>query len=134
MPQLEQILTEWLSNKLSDSEYYKYLIDHCSECESRFTRGKFLQLKHFNRVVAREILDELAPCDFCNKEFTIEKLFSLRDNPNFELINKPDFVNISFPYSGVMGPEQYARCKKCGSILLFIAPEREFKGWWGKVG
>ena len=134
MAQFEQILKEWLSGKLSDSDYLKKLIEHRSECECRFSRGKFLKLKNFNRLTAREILNELSPCDVCNENLTIEQLFLLAENLHFDLIKKPKYVNSKSLLLRELGEGLYAKCKKCGSIFLFIPPERSFRGWWGKVG
>lgn len=133
MENICSILASWLSNELTDIDFKSFICNNQSEIETKFSRGIFLKLKQCNRPVGRATLESIKPCPFCTIS-TLDEALGLIDNPNFQYVRCPDYISSEFSEIRLIGASSYWQCKKCGSITLSALPEREFKGWWGKVG
>ncbi|HHX8660059.1 TPA: hypothetical protein ACVO40_004601 [Vibrio diabolicus] len=133
MENISSKLASWLSNELKNIDFKKFICINQSEIETKFSRGVFLKLKQCNRAVGRAVLESIKPCSFCAVT-TLDEALDLMDNPNFQYICCSDDTSSEFPKPRGAGPDSCWQCRKCGSITLLVLPEKEFKGWWGKVG
>nr|WP_086938616.1 hypothetical protein [Thaumasiovibrio occultus] len=130
---IETNLKNWLAGRMDDAAFQAFVCDHQRDIERRFSRSLYLKLKRCVRPVGRRVLETLWPCDSCSSITTLEDALALRENTCFKVVKRPNCTPVEFQYQGVTGPESFWQCRKCGSITLLVLPEREFKGWWGKV-
>ena len=126
-------LDTWLADKMSDEEFIKMIRSHEELIASTYSRGIYLKLKNLDLRLGRQLLNKLKPCTKCDGILTIGQGFLLSDDINFKRIFPCTEKLFSPKCIGVPGPESYWQCISCCSITLFILPEREFRGWIGKV-
>ncbi len=93
MKNIEARLKEWLDRKIGDSEFKGFVCDNKDEIEKTFSKGAFLKLKHFDRKVARELIDKSSPCKNCSFIQTIEQALTLSNNSMFTHIKRPNYVS-----------------------------------------
>lgn len=133
MKNIENSLKNWLSLEVDDEYFKEFVETFRHEIENNFSRGEYLKLKNCDRLVGRNVLEQLVSCNHCSSIKTIDDALSLTKNDNYKGIQRPEYLKFEFKYQGVTGPNSYWQCNKCGSITMFVLPERAFKGWWGKV-
>lgn len=130
------MLRKWLSNQLSDTLFSDYVSENVAPLSAQTSRTKYLKLKHLDRGIGREILNEISPCEVCGKAINSEsEFFALRDGPSFSRIARPSYVervpNIDRPPYNLVS---YWQCKQCGSVTEYITQEKSSYGKWRMVG
>ncbi|ASA57929.1 hypothetical protein [Vibrio gazogenes] len=133
------------NSSITMDEFHNWFKSNAYLLENLFSRGVFLKLEKGDSDTLMKVLIELSTaCAVCVQIYRTG-LFSDRNEFNtcnsivglaiasnkLKRVDKPVCVNSkAHPFA----VSAYYRCQNCESIWELAAPEREFVGFWNRVG